>query len=63
MIIINKCPKCSGTLVLNQNIDGEEELRCVNCSLSTPTVDNFHKLTGKELLMMLIDKANTIAAV
>jgi len=43
MIIINKCPKCSGTLVLNQNIDGEEELRCVNCSLSTPTVDNFHK--------------------
>ena len=56
MVLINKCPKCRGTLVFTNNLDHEEELSCINCGLSTPTMDNFHKLSGNEMIMMLEDK-------
>ena len=56
MVLINKCPKCRGTLVFTNNLDHEEELSCINCGLSTPTMDNFHKLSGSEMIMMLEDK-------
>ena len=61
MVIINKCPKCQGTLVFANNLDHEEELSCINCGLSTPTMDNFHKLSGTEMLMMLADKNDSYA--
>ena len=56
MVIIKKCPKCKGTLVFTNTLDDEEELSCINCGLSTPTMDNFHKLSGSEMIMMLEDK-------
>ncbi|MQG04220.1 MAG: hypothetical protein FI674_00515 [SAR202 cluster bacterium] len=60
MIIVNSCPKCKGTLIVNQTIENEEEIRCVTCGLSTPTTDNFHKLTGREIMLMLTEKSNLI---
>tara|TARA_B100000073_G_scaffold272995_1_gene232752 strand:- start:1007 stop:1210 length:204 start_codon:yes stop_codon:yes gene_type:complete len=56
MVILNKCPKCRGTLVFTNTLDHDEELSCINCGLSTPTMDNFHKLSGSEMIMMLEDK-------
>ncbi len=60
MIIVNSCPKCKGTLIVNQTTENEEEIRCVTCGLSTPTTDNFHKLTGREIMLMLTEKSNLI---
>lgn len=60
MIIVNSCPKCKGTLIVNQTIENEEEIRCVTCGLSAPTTDNFHKLTGREIMLMLTEKSNLI---
>ena len=61
MTIINSCPKCRGTLVVTQTMENEDEIRCVTCGLATPTTDNFHKLTGREIILMLSDKARLIS--
>ena len=53
MTIINSCPKCRGTLIVTQTMENEDEIRCVTCGLATPTTDNFHKLTGREIILML----------
>ena len=42
-------------------MENEDEIRCVTCGLATPTTDNFHKLTGREIILMLSDKARLIS--
>ena len=44
-------------MLVAEELENEDEIRCVTCGLATPTTDNFHKLTGREIILMLSDKA------